>query len=355
MDLKKLFSGWGRFHSESPAIDNSQSEALKVFAREHHLDDKVLSIGVVRDVAKARPSSGLETSGNVCEVMFHDKGDGMNIYVGEQGRLGVARDIYSGRVYDNALPENGLTAYNISQLKTDDQKRVIDRVSSQLAHHYMVADGADRQQSAIRVVSEHLSDPDAKSLTTGQRAAVREYLSDYVPIGMQHLAAGSLFSAAGGNGMKNGDSRRLHAFRKELDGILNDVKHPGVTAFPPMKVIVARMGDNGKIVGHDVTVSAARVMDGRILLFDSVKDAERALVEKGRYRIKNGYFFDSLSLGDRKAVSSAFDNLSVGSELRTLASQSIDASETAMKKIVRHFDQAVKEQEEQAATKGIRI
>lgn len=124
--------------------------------------------------------------------------------------------------------------------------------------------------------------------------------------------------------------------------ILNDVKKNLAKA--PEKIIPTSVtvGEykNGKISHRDVVAVAATVKDGKVLFYESEKDAKKA---------RNPHFFDALRLNDKKQLLGVLVDSKVSDDIRISARESYLLHEADFK---RSFEQ-YKKSEEQNQGKGV--
>ena len=135
----ETLKGWMGTLGGSSQADEERKKALLKFAEDHNLAGKPFSIGAVHDVRMKDPTSVYHRNGkDLSEVMFYDKGDGMNLYVGD---VSGAKDIYTGRIFDNVLSENGLSVCNINQLTPASQKVILDQTAFKVCYQHMINEG----------------------------------------------------------------------------------------------------------------------------------------------------------------------------------------------------------------------
>lgn len=123
----------------------------------------------------------------------------------------------------------------------------------------------------------------------------------------------------------------LNAVKKNL------AKAPGKII--PTSVTVGEY-KNGKISYRDVVAVAATVKDGKVLFYESEKDANKA---------RNPHFFDALSLNDKKQLLGVLVDSKVSDDIRISARESYILHEEDFK---RSFEQ-YKKSEEQNQGKGV--
>ena len=221
----ETLKGWmGTLGGPSQA-DEERKKALLKFVEDHNLAGKPFSIGAVHDVRMKDPTSVYHRNGkDISEVMFYDKGDGMNLYVGD---VSGARDIYSGRIFDNVLSENGLSVCNINQLTPASQKVILDQTAFKVCYQHMINEGAQARADAIFAVRERMTEPGRKSFKGSQIDDIEAYLADYIPIGQQKVAAGALIAAADDVLKHGGNKEKRDSVLKEIDSLVSEVVADG--------------------------------------------------------------------------------------------------------------------------------
>lgn len=221
----ETLKGWMGTLGGSSQADEERKKALLKFAEDHNLAGKPFSIGAVHDVRMKDPTSVYHRNGkDLSEVMFYDKGDGMNLYVGD---VSGARDIYSGRIFDNVLSENGLSVCNINQLTPASQKVILDQTAFKVCYQHMINEGAQARANAIFAVRERMTEPGRKSFKGSQIDDIETYLADYIPIGQQKVAAGALIAAADDVLKHGGDKEKHDRVLKEIDNLVSEVVADG--------------------------------------------------------------------------------------------------------------------------------
>lgn len=130
---------------------------------------------------------------------------------------------------------------------------------------------------------------------------------------------------------------------KELNARLNNDGKLAVISTPekifPTSVTIGEY-KNGKISYRDVVAVAATVKDGKVLFYESEKDAKNA---------RNPHFFDALSLNDKKQLLGVLVDSKVSDDIRISARESYLLHEADFK---RSFEQ-YKKSEEQNQGKGV--
>lgn len=130
---------------------------------------------------------------------------------------------------------------------------------------------------------------------------------------------------------------------KELNARLNIDGKQAVISTPekifPTSVTVGEY-KNGKISYRDVVAVAATVKDGKVLFYESEKDAKNA---------RNPHFFDALSLNDKKQLLGVLVDSKVSDDIRISARESYILHEEDFK---RSFEQ-YKKSEERNQGKGV--
>lgn len=130
---------------------------------------------------------------------------------------------------------------------------------------------------------------------------------------------------------------------KELNTRLNNDGKQAVISTPekiiPTSVTVGEY-KNGKISYRDVIAVAATVKDGKVLFYESEKDAKKA---------RNPHFFDALRLNDKKQLLGVLVDSKVSDDIRISARESYLLHEADFK---RSFEQ-YKKSEEQNQGKGV--
>ncbi len=226
----ETLKGWMGTLGGSSQADEERKKALLKFAEDHNLAGKPFSIGAVHDVRMKDPTSMYHRNGkDLSEVMFYDKGDGMNLYVGD---VRGARDIYSGRIFNNVLTENGLNICNIDQLTPASQKAVLDQTAFKVCYQHMAGEGAEARAAAVNAVKECMIQPDLNSFKDSQINVIEAYLADYIPIGQQKVAAGALIAAADDIFKSSGNKEKHNSVLKEINGLVSEttltgIKHSG--------------------------------------------------------------------------------------------------------------------------------
>ena len=220
--LFDTFKKWTGATAANQSEITSQLENLLQFAKVHHLDNKVMNIGSVLNVKKVNPTFNIEKFGkNISNIMFHDKGYGMNLYV---GRVDAAQDIYSGRVFDNVLEDNGLSICNISQLRLSDQEKILGFASDKLACYHMINEGKIAHHWALHAVADFMTSSEATSFTEDQAEKIETFLVDYIPIGQHKFAAGALTDAAKEMTTSINHPEKYNMLNKELDAVLSGIE-----------------------------------------------------------------------------------------------------------------------------------
>lgn len=124
--------------------------------------------------------------------------------------------------------------------------------------------------------------------------------------------------------------------------ILNDVKKNLAKApekIIPTSVTVGEL-KNGKISYRDVVAVAATVKDGKVLFYESEKDAKKA---------RNPHFFDALSLNDKKQLLDVLVDSKVSDDICISARESYLLHEADFKRSLEQY----KKSEEQNQGKGV--
>lgn len=130
---------------------------------------------------------------------------------------------------------------------------------------------------------------------------------------------------------------------KELNARLNnDGKQAVISTQEKIIPTSVTVGEykNGKISYRDVVAVAATVKDGKVLFYESEKDAKKA---------RNPHFFDALSLNDKKQLLGVLVDSKVSDNIRISARESYLLHEADFK---RSFEQ-YKKSEEQNQGKGV--
>lgn len=219
--ILETLKGWISTHGGTSQADEERKMALLKFVEDHNLAGKSFSIGAVHDVRMKDPTSVYHRNGkDISEVVFYDKGDGMNLYVGE---IGAARDIYSGRISKDFLKENGWDICNINQLTPASQKVILDATSFRICYQHMIREGAEARTAAINAVIEHMTEPSRKSFKGCQIDDIKAYLADYIPIGQQKVAAGALIAAADEVFKSSGNKEKHDRVLKEIDSLVSGI------------------------------------------------------------------------------------------------------------------------------------